>query len=432
MRLLQIYKRRWWLFYLPVLLCAALALWWSATYWLALPPLKVVIAAGTPQGNYARLAQRYAVELEEKGISVEIVYSGAESRELERLMDKNDSASVGFAHSVFADTSAGLQSLAVIDNEPVWIFSTLNGPSALSQVKGMRLAAGPATSPSFMAAKLILAHSGVQSSDVIFKPETGAAAAEALIDGKVDLVIATTADDAQLVQTLTRLGGIQVLSIAGAGALAANKSLLQPLLLPEGALELGSNLPPKDLTMVGLQTHLLIKPDVHPALQRSLIDTAINIHEQPNFLQPHGQFPRFSSTEFALSPVAKAFSFGKRPWLETLLPYRVAQSAELLLYAVLPILALAAFVLTRIPRLFNWRVSASLNHFYGDLKFLESEMESVAALNPMGLRSLIERLDRLEQQVVAMELPDHFCERWYTLREHLSAAQDRLFTLRAR
>ena len=195
---------------------------------------------------------------------------------------------------------------------------------------------------------------------------------------------------------------------------------------------LGNNLPPKDLTLVGLQSHLLVKPDVHPALQRSLIDAAIQIHEQPNFLQPHGQFPRFSNTEFALSPVAKTYSFGKRPWLETLLPYRIAQGAELLLYAVLPILVLAAFVLTRIPRLFNWRVGANLNRYYGDLKFLESEMDEVAASNPIGLRLLIERLDHLEQQVVAMELPDQFCDHWYTLREHLAAAQDRLYTLRAR
>ena len=432
MRLFLLYKRRWWLLYLPVLLCAAMALWWSATRLFVLPPSTVVIAAGSPEGNYARLAQRYAVELEERDISVEIVYSGAESLELEQLLDKNDSASVGFGHSVFAGSSPSLQALAAIENEPVWVFSTLNGPSSLSRVKGMRVAAGTNNSAPFVAAKLLLEHSGLQPQDVIFSPEKGVAAADALINGKVDVVVATAADDAQLIQTLTRLGGVQVISIEQAGALAAKGSVLEPLLLPEGALEMGSNLPPKDITMVGLQTNLLIKPSVHPALQRSLIEVATDIHEQPNFLQPHGQFPRFSNTAFTLSPVAKAFRSGKRPWLETMLPYRVAQGAELLLYAVLPILALAAFALTRIPRLFNWRVSASLNHFYGDLKFLESEMEGVAASNPMALRSLIERLDRLEQQVVAMELPDHFCERWYTLREHLSAAQDRLFTLRAR
>ena len=432
MKLFILYRRRWWFFYLPLLLCTAAALWWSANRWLVPPPLKAVIAAGSPQGNYARLAQRYAQKLEDQGLSVEIVYSGTERRALGRLMDTNDSASIGFGHSVFASTSPGLQSLAVIDNEPIWIFSTLNGPSAVSRAKGMRLAAGPTDSSSFMAAQLILAHSGVRPSDVIFNPETGAAAAEALIDGKVDIVFASAAADAQLVQTLTRLGGIQVLSIERAGALAATKTLLQPLLLPEGALELGNNLPPKDLTMVGLQSHLLIKPNLHPALQRSLIDAAVDVHEQPDFLQPHGQYPRFDSSDFELSPVAKAYRLGKRPWLETLLPYRVAQRAELLLYAVLPILALAAFLLTRIPRLFNWRVSATLNHFYGDLKFLESEMESVAASNPIGLRLLIERLDYIEQRVLAIELPDDFSERWYTLREHLSAAQDRLLSLRSR
>lgn len=252
------------------------------------------------------------------------------------------------------------------------------------------------------------------------------------MDGKVDIVVATSAQDAQLVQALTRQSGVQILGIEQAGALATRHSILQPLLLPEGTLELGNNLPPRDITMTSLQTHLIVKPDVHPALQRALVDAAIEIHEAPTFLQRQGQFPAFNSSDFPLSPVAKAYSLDNRPFFETLLPYGTAQRAELVLFAVLPILSLALAVMAWIPRLFDWRVNSAINHFYGDLKFLESEMQSVAASNPMGLRALIERLDTIEQRVVRMELPDEFSERWYTLREHLSAAQDRMFKLRTR
>jgi hypothetical protein len=204
------------------------------------------------------------------------------------------------------------------------------------------------------------------------------------------------------------------------------------MLLPEGSLELGNNLPPRDVTMASMQTHLTIKPSVHPALQRALMNAAVEIHEEPTFLQRHGQFPTYSSSDFPLSPVAKAYSQGNRALMETLLPYRTAQMAELLLFAVIPILLLTIFVLAWIPRWFDWRVNSTLHHFYGDLKFLESEMESVATSNPMGLRGLIERLDAIEQSVVRMELPDEFSDRWYTLREHLSVAQERMFKLRSR
>ncbi|WP_411881547.1 TAXI family TRAP transporter solute-binding subunit [Polaromonas sp. YR568] len=432
MKLLLLYRRRWWLFYLPVLLCTALALWWSATQWKLLPPTEVVIGAGSPQGGYSMLAQRYAEQLERIGVRAEIVYSDTQKGSLERLTRAGDATSIGFAHGIYANADTGLQALAVIGQEPVWIFSTIGGPSSLAQARGLRVAAGPASSSSFIAARLMLEHAGVRPAEVQFDSATGVAAANALADGKADLVFQAAGEDSQAVQLLTRNSGIQLLGAEHAGAIAAQNPRLQPLLLPQGAIELRGDIPPKDLTLMSLQTHLLVRPGVHPALQRALLDAAIEIHEIPNFLQRHGQFPSFRGSDFPLSPTARAYSLGARPWMETLLPYRTAQYAELVFYAILPILAIAVLMLAWIPKLFDWRISSALNHFYGDLKFLENDMDAVAADNPMALRQLLERLDNIERQVVATDLPDEFSERWYTLREHLASARDRLLKLRSR
>lgn len=432
MKLLLLYRRRWWLFYLPLVLCTAAALWWSATHWLVLPPGKVVIAAGSPQGSYSRLAQRYAEQLERTGLNVEIVYSDSQNGSLEQLMDARNAASIGFAHGIYANARSPVQALAVVGQEPVWVFSGANGPASLAQAKGARVAAGAASSSSFMAAKVMLEHAGLRPSDVHFDPAVGVAAAEALADGKIDIVFQAAGEDSQAVQLLTRQGNIQLLGTEHAGALVAQEPHLQALLLPQGAIELRGDIPPRDLTLMSLQTHLLVRPEVHPALQRALLDAAISIHEVPNFLQRHGQFPSFRGSDFPLSPVARAYSLGARPWLETLLPYGTAQQVELLMFAIIPILAIALILLAWIPRLFDWRISAALNHFYGDVKFLESDMDKVATENPMALRRLLERLDNIERQVVALDLPDEFSDRWYTLREHLAAARERLLKLRSR
>lgn len=432
MKLLLLYRRRWWLFYLPVLLCTALALWWAATQWKVLPPTEVVIGAGSPQGGYSMLAQRYAEQLERIGVRAEIVYSDTQKGSLDRLTRAGDATSIGFAHGIYANAGTPVQALAVVGQEPVWIFSAIGGPSSLAQARGLRVAAGPASSSSFIAARLMLEHAGVRAADVQFDSATGVAAANALVDGKADLVFQAAGDDSQAVQLLTRSSGIQLLGAEHAGALAAQNPRLQPLLLPQGAIELRGDIPPKDLTLMSLQTHLLVRPGMHPALQRALLDAAVEIHEIPNFLQRHGQFPSFRGSDFALSPTARAYSLGARPWMETLLPYRTAQYAELVFYAILPILAIAVLMLAWIPKLFDWRISSALNHFYGDLKFLENDMEQVAADNPMALRQLLERLDNIERQVVELDLPDEFSERWYTLREHLASARDRLLKLRAR
>ena len=432
MRLLLLYRKRWLLFYMPVILSAFAALWWASARWQMLPPSKVVIAAGAQEGSYSRLALRYAEPLERMGIRVEIVYSDTQKGSLDRLANPQDTASIGFAHGIYAPDVKGVQALAVVGHEPLWIFSSLNGPGAVSQAKGLRIAAGPVNASSYKAAKLVLAHSGVRAADVRFDPLTGVAAADALVDGKVDMVFQVAGDDSPAVQLLTRMGGIQLLGVEHAGALAAQEHFLQPLLLPEGSIELRGDVPSRDLTLMSLQTHLLVRPDVHPALQRGLLDAALEIHEVPTFLQHQGQFPSLRGSDYPLSPAAKAYGLGDRPWLETLLPYGKAQAAQLVLYAVIPIAALAFFILAWIPKLFEWRVRAALNHFYGELKFLEGEMESVAISNPIELRGLLERLDGIERRVVQMDLPDEYSERWYTLREHLGAAQDKLLKLRSR
>lgn len=432
MRLLLLYRRRWWLFYLPVLLCAAVAIGWAVTKWHVLPPHKVVIAGGSPQHSYFRLAQRYTEQLERMGIQTEIVDSASEAEAFSQLVNTRDAASVGFANTVFAGYPGKVEALAVIGKEPVWIFSSLNGPASLANAKGLRIAVGPDTASTANTAKLLLAHAGVKASDVRFDALTGIAAAEALVDGRVDMVFQVATEDSLAVQMLTRMGGIQLLSVDNASSLASQERPLQLLLLPQGVIELRGDVPPRDLTLISLQTHLLVKPDVHPALQRALLVAATEIHEEPTFLQRHGQFPSFRGSDFKLSQVARAYSLGSRPWMESLLPYGKAQWAELLIYAILPILGLTLFVLTWIPKVFDWRINTGLNHFYGELKFLENEIAAVATDSPIALKGLLERLDGIEQKVVAMDLPDEYSEHWYTLREHLATARDSLLKLRSR
>ena len=440
MKLLLLYRRRWLLFYGPVLLLTLAALWWSVAGLRVLAPQRVVIAAGPPQGSYSPLAQRYGEALERNGIRVEIIYSDTLKGSIDQLLagtpnvgqTASGGATVGFAHGIYVQANTPLRALAVVGQEPVWVFARIGGPMTLAQASGLRVAAGAESSSSLRAARLMLDHAGIKPGAVVFQPLSGVEAANALADSTTDIVILAAGEDSDAVQLLTRMPGVMLLGTDKAGALAAQEPALQPLLLPQGSIELRGDIPPKDLTLMSLQTHLLVAAGTHPALQRALLDVATDIHEIPTFLQRHGQFPSFRGSDFPLSPTARAYSLGSRPWLETQLPYGTAQKAELLLFVVLPILLAAYLLLVWIPRLFDWRIRAALNYFYGELNFLESDMGDTAANNPMGLRRLLERLDEIERQVSELDIPDAKSDDWYTLRSHLSAARERLLKLRAR
>jgi hypothetical protein len=177
---------------------------------------------------------------------------------------------------------------------------------------------------------------------------------------------------------------------------------------------------------------LAIRAEMHPALQRALLDVASQLHELPSFLQRQGEFPNVADVDFTVSPVAQASTRGNKPWLEQLLPYGWAQRMQWLLLAGLPIVIITLLVLAWIPTWFEWRINALLQNFYGELKFLETEIDPVASERPIEIKNLLQRIDAIDMHVMQLDLPNQYAQRWYTLRSHLATARERLLALRAR
>ncbi|OGB49880.1 MAG: hypothetical protein A2W72_12135 [Burkholderiales bacterium RIFCSPLOWO2_12_67_14] len=252
----------------------------------------------------------------------------------------------------------------------------------------------------------------------------------ALAEGRVDAVVHVASGDSHTAATLARLDNVHLLPIERAGALAARVPALRAVVMPQGSIELRSDLPAADLPTMVTLTHLLARPDLHPALQRALLSVAGELHAMAGFLEGQGQYPSTVGSDFPVSPVALRSRYGRQPWLETLLPYRTAQWAELILFIYVPLGLLAMALLLRAPRYIEWRVEAALQYFYGELMFLEEDLSRITPTDPLSHRGMLARLDALDKQVALIDLPDRYADRWYTLREHLGAARERLQSLR--
>jgi hypothetical protein len=271
---------------------------------------------------------------------------------------------------------------------------------------------------------------GIRPDEVSFTTDVGDAAISAFGEGRVDAVVHVATGDSQTAATLARLDGVHLLGVERAGLLATREPRLRAVVMPQGSIELRSNLPAADLPSVVTLTHLLVRPDLHPSLQRALLDVAGELHVMAGFLEGQGLYPSTVGSDFPVSPTAARHLRGGRPWLETLLPYGTAQWAELVLYALLPMGLVCTALLLRAPRYIDWRVDAALQHFYGELKFLEEELTHAAPGDSAVLQPFVRRLDLLEREVSTMELPDRYAHRWYTLREHLQQARERLQALK--
>jgi TRAP-type uncharacterized transport system substrate-binding protein len=434
MKLTLLFSKRWLWLYLPVLFACTVSIWLAAVVWLPLPPTSFAMASNLQSSSSASLALRYRDLLEPKGIRVDSVTTNSPTEPLRRLQEAGGGVSAGFAYGMLGKPDMqGLVALAAVERQPVWIFTRVAGVSQLSQLKGLRLATAVDTDTSRLLGQLLLKHANLSPGEVTFVPQaTSVDAAKELVDGSVDAMAWVASEGTESIRKLTRAPGIEIVGIDRVASLVTRDKRLKPFVLPQGAIELRGDVPSRDLSMVATHLHLLVRDDMHPALQRAVLDVAQEIHEAPSFLQRQGEFPNSRDIDFPVSPVARALALGERPWTERILPYWWAQLAELLTYAVAPILLVTWLTLLWIPRFFNWKVNAALQNFYGELKFLESDIAPTASSRPIEIKNLLKRLDEIEAKVTVLDLPNSYADRWYTLREHIARARGTLLDLRAR
>ena len=188
MKLPILYRRRWWLMYLPIVLAALAAMFWASIAWKPLPPQRVVIGTGPAQSSYLRLAQVYAARLERMGLAVDIVTHPKPQDALDRLLQPGSGIDVTFAQGLYARPGQNVQALAAVGHEIVWVFARQSVQN-LAQLRGMRIAAADVGSSNRLAADLLLAHLRLKPGDVQFERLVGDAAIAALAENRVDAVV---------------------------------------------------------------------------------------------------------------------------------------------------------------------------------------------------------------------------------------------------
>lgn len=150
----------------------------------------------------------------------------------------------------------------------------------------------------------------IKPSEVSFDPLADSAI-QALAS-RVQAVVHVATGESVTAATLARLDGVHLLAVERTGALSAREPRLRPLVIPQGSIELRSDIPGGDIPAVATQTQLLVRPGLHPALQRVLLDVAGEVHSVTGFLERQGQFPTTRGLDFPASEVAMQTSLGAR------------------------------------------------------------------------------------------------------------------------
>ena len=388
------------------------------------PPKRIVITTGGESGAYYQFAQRYAAILALDGITLEVKSSAGSLENLDRL--KADEAQVGFVQGGVmppkedpdAEDDSGLLSLGSLFYEPVWVFYRGERDlTRLTDLRGKRIAIGQEGSGVRQLAQQLLAANEIEAGEHLV-PLSGLTAAEELQQGRIDAAFIIASESAPVVQVLLRSPGIRLMSFAQSGAYQRRFPFLTKLTFPQGVADLVRDFPPNDIKVLAPTANLIVRDDLHPALQSLLLQAASEVHGKSGFFQDQGEFPAYKDQMLPLSPDAARYFKSGPSFLQRYLPFWLAVLVDRLIVLLVPVFALLIPLLKVAPAIYNWRVRSKVFRCYGELKFLEDDLKN--HFDPAKLGEYRTRLDDLEEEAVQLHVPLGFTDLVYTLREHVN------------
>ncbi len=410
-----------------LLVTIAVLAWVVVKAFQPLPGRDLAIAAGPPGSAYAQFAERYRQIMARDGVRLRIIPTDGAVEDLHRLQDPRSGISAGFvqAGTTTEQESPGLVSLGTLFYEPLWVFCRCAGlPELLGRPGKPRMSTGPAGSATRPLTLRILALNGLDETKVALSAEVPEEAARRLIAGELDVAALLSAWDAPVVQKLLMAPGITLISWRRADAYVARDPKLSKLVLPEGVVDLASDRPPADVALIASKASLVVRRDLHPALQYLLLRAAMEVHAPAAIFQRAGEFPAPEVTDLPIGEDAARIYRAGPSILQRTLPFWLAELVQRLLIIVLPLAGILYPLWSLLWKTYRWQMQQRITRLYGELRQIERSSRTDA--NAEARARLLTRIQELERRAVELKMPKSFSEMGFNLRSHIRALKQRL------
>jgi len=405
---------------ISVAVLTAVAIWLTFSLLRPTPPRSVAMAIN-PEGSFnAELGNRYRELLARDGIELRLVPSAGAVDSMAQLRNPKSGISIAIIPGGISNhqESPGLVSLGTLFYEPLWLFSRGQHLESLEQLRNLRISIGPEGSASHMLGLELLARVGVndqKSANLL--PLTPQESAAKLLNGDIDASFLMGAWETPAVQQLLLAKGIDLASIRRADAWAALYPFLNKLVVPAGVASMAENRPPTDVLLIAPKASLIVRDDLHPAIQYLLLEAASKIHSGPGVFHKAGQFPAPESMDLPLSTHARQFYKTGPPFLQRNLPFWLAVLVQQVLVLLLPIVGVLYPLLRVSPKVFMSIQTRRVYRLYYELRLLERELTSAGSTKDD--KDFIGRFDQLEDRASRLWVPPSLRPQLYELRSHI-------------
>jgi TRAP-type uncharacterized transport system substrate-binding protein/Trp operon repressor len=411
---------------LAAILCALGVISLALIYFIPTPPSKISMATSVIKGTtYDFYAQRYRERFARANVKLEFRESPGSVETLDLLQDAVSGVQFAFMYGGTSDGdhTPGLLSLGIVYNNPFWVFYSSAEPlDRLSQLKGKRIAVGPAGTAVRKAAEQVLGTDGVTATTAIFLPIAGTAAVEALRDGKVDVYWIASAPESPAIQTMLRMPNVRLMSFARAEALTRIFPDLVRLTLPQGVFDIAANIPPNDVTLIATTVRILIRDDLHPQIVSLLLQTLIKEHGGPGIFQRAGEFPTQTDPEYPMAASVTDFYKNGPSLLQRHLPLWLTVHVQRAIALLVAAIAIGIPLFNFAPKLYRWFLHDHMRKLYRRLRIVEETLQTeLTTRQVVGLQTELENIDR-----AARILPKRHSELFFALQQHKNLTRTQL------
>jgi TRAP-type uncharacterized transport system substrate-binding protein len=393
----------------------------------SVPPDTIVIATGGQGGAYFKFGNRYREELAPAGVKVEVLETKGTPDNLAKLHDPNSGVSVALIQGgiVTPEDARDLQTLGTVFYEPLWLFGR-RGVTAqgLGGLRGKTVAIGPDGSGTQKLVLDLLGRHGINGDVSKLLPLSTAEGRDRLLAGTVDAAFMVASWDAPDVQKLLDAPNVEISGYPQADAYVALDPFLRKVVVPRGLRDLATDQPPGNIVLVAAKASLVVRKDIHPAIEFLLLRAARRIHAPAGVFQQANEFPADEAVGLPLSEAARRFYKQDLPFLYNYLPYWIADLIGKLVFLLIPIIGLLIPMMRSLPKLYDWTIRQRIRRVYAELRHLDEQRK--IARSSDNLRRLSAALERLDETANGIKVPVAYANELYHLRNHIDLVRTRL------
>jgi quercetin dioxygenase-like cupin family protein len=189
-----------------------------------------------------------------------------------------------------------------------------------------------------------------------------------------------------------------------------------------GLISLSRDIPSTDVDLLASRNRLLVRKDLHPALQYLLLEAMREAHRAPGPFNRLGEFPAEQPNDLPLSPTAEAFYRSGPTFWQRYTSFWLTSLLNRILFFVIPIVVTLIPVIGFAPRFFRWLRVRRIDKLHRALGNFERELTESAGR--LRLTEYQARLAEFESAVQSLKVARPFEVDLQRLRIHLRMVRE--------